>query len=74
MSDKITFIVCPYLVVYKDSGYASNGTGYGTATINNCECNALKRERPCFCRGRCLIAKETLTWRQVSSKSFGVRE
>ena len=66
---KPKFLVCSELKVYNDMGYDSK-QGFIDTGISTCECKAYQQGRKCKNRGRCIIAKEDETWKQVNSKSF----
>lgn len=66
---KPKFLTCPELKVYNDMGYDSK-QGFIDTGISTCECKAYQQGRKCKNRGRCIIAKEDETWKQVNSKSF----
>ena len=70
---KPKFVVCEYLKVYNDIGFEDdpiNGSMYKETGISNCECKAYMNSEQCPNRGRCIIAREDRTWKQVSKKSF----
>ena len=65
------FIVCPHLIVYKDFAYSQESNKmYTDSQIATCECKRQLQGLPCTNRGRCIIAKEEDTWKNVSSKSW----
>ena len=65
-----SFLICPELKVYNDFGINSVTREYTEQSVSLCECKAYKEGRKCSNRGRCIIAKESETWKQVSSRSF----
>ncbi len=71
---KPIFITCPYLKVYNDVGFNHNKDvpgRYKETGISNCECKLYMHEKgKCPNRGRCVIAREKDTWKQVSKKSW----
>ena len=66
------FLVCEYLKVYNDFGYSDKpGELYTKSKINVCECLLFEKDKSCKNRGKCIIAKDADTWKQISKKSFG---
>ena len=70
---KPIFLVCPKLKVYNDFGFDNgNKNKYSESKINNCECLEYNYGIPCKTKGRCIIAKEDNTWKQINSKSWPI--
>lgn len=65
------FLVCPDLVVHNDFGFSDKPDRlYSEKQISVCECKREQKGLSCKNRGRCIIAKEHQTWKNVSSKSW----
>ena len=64
------FVYCQYLQVYNDMSFNSK-MEYVHTGISTCECKAYQQGIKCKLKGRCIIAREDETWKQVNSKSWG---
>jgi hypothetical protein len=64
------FIWCSELKVYNDMAFKNGTREYTEAFISCCECKAYMENRPCTNRGRCIIARDSETWEQVSKKTW----
>ena len=62
-----TFIVCPNLITYNDFSHTSNADHKQIAV---CQCKAFREEKQCKNRGKCILARESYSWKVVSSKSW----
>ena len=71
---KPQFVVCSQLKVYNDMGWDYKKETFTHTGISLCECQAYINKKKCKERGRCIIARENATWKQVSSKSFGEKK
>ena len=66
------FLVCEHLKVYNDFGYSDKpGELYSESKINVCKCFLFEEDKFCKNRGRCILAKDEDTWKQISRESFG---
>ena len=71
---KPKFVVCQYIKIYNDLGFKEGG-GFKETGISVCECKAYMNEKDtCPNNGRCIIAKDPDTWKQITKKSFNKGE
>lgn len=70
VNQKPVFIICQHLKVYKDMALGDNGEFVDTG-ISNAECLKYKKNEPCPKYGKCILARESYTWRIVNRKSWG---
>lgn len=71
----IEFDICNDAHVMSDSGWENiQNPGGVRVHNNNAECYARADGRPCRRRGRCVIARDKSTWKQVTTKTWGLAD
>jgi len=69
----ISFDICKHLHTMTDFGHRHMEDTSVRVYINNAECYAKEDGVPCSRNGRCVIARNGRTWKQVNRKSWSVR-
>lgn len=67
---RIKFDICLHLHAMTDFGHGHMQDVSARVYINNAECYAKQDGVPCHRNGRCVIARDECTWKQVNKKSW----
>lgn len=74
MFEDITFDICQHFETGRDFGFGSNPNGFSKRThLSNTQCHAFEDGCKCKRRGKCVLARDSKTWKPLDSKFEGFK-